>query len=52
VSNQITEQKAKTEELNKELDKERNKVQDLADTLKWYEKKFGKTPDTFQKYKK
>ena len=52
VSNQITEQKAKTEELNKELDKEREKVQDLADTLKWYEKKFGKTPDSFQKYKK
>ena len=52
VSNQITEQKAKTEELNKELDKEREKVQDLADTLKWYEKKFGKTPDNFQKYKK
>ena len=52
VSNQITEQKAKTEELNKELDKEREKIQDLADTLKWYEKKFGKTPDNFQKYKK
>ena len=52
VGNQITLQKGQAKELEKDLEKEQEKSKELSEVVAWYEKKFGKAPDSFQKFKK
>ena len=52
VGNQITLQKGKAKELERDLEKEQEKSKELGAVVAWYEKRFGKTPDNFQKLKK
>lgn len=51
VGNQITEEKSKNAELEKELDKVEEKTKDMFTVLSWYEKKFGKAPEDLPKIK-
>ena len=52
AGNMLTEEKSKTKELGEELGKEQEKTKELAGVVQWYEKKFGKAPDTSTKFKK
>ena len=51
VGNQITVEKSKTLELEKELGKVEEKTKDMFKVINWYEKKFGKAPDNLPKIK-
>jgi len=51
VANQITEQVAKNKNLEEDLSKSQEKIEDLFSTISWYEKKYGRTPDNFLKKK-
>ena len=52
VGNQITAQKEKTKELERDLEKEQEKSKGLGEVVAWYEKKFGIAPGNFNKLKK
>lgn len=51
VGNQITVEKSKTLELEKELGKAEEKTKDMFKVINWYEKNFGKAPDNLPKIK-
>ena len=51
VGNQITMEKTKNVELEKELSKTEEKTKDMFTIINWYEKKFGKAPDNLPKIK-
>ena len=51
VGNQITVEKSKTVELEKELGKAEEKNKDMFNVINWYEKKFGKAPENLPKIK-
>jgi len=51
VGNQITVEKSKNIELEKELTKTEEKTKDMFNIINWYEKKFGKAPDNLPKIK-
>jgi copper oxidase (laccase) domain-containing protein len=51
VGNQISVEKSKNMELEKELGKAEEKTKDMFNIINWYEKKFGKAPDNLPKIK-
>lgn len=51
VGNQITVEKTKNVELEKELGKAEEKTKNMFNIINWYEKKFGKAPDNLPKIK-
>ena len=51
VGNQITAEKSRNIELEKELTKTEEKTKDMFNIINWYEKKFGKAPDNLPKLK-
>jgi regulator of protease activity HflC (stomatin/prohibitin superfamily) len=51
VGNQITAEKSRNIELEKELTKTEEKAKDMFNIINWYEKKFGKAPDNLPKLK-
>ncbi len=52
VGNQITVEKAKNAELEKEIELKDEKLKEQADLIQFYQKKFGKAPDNSKKFKK
>lgn len=51
VGNQITLEKSKSAELEKEVESKDKKLEDQAVLIHWYQKKFGKAPDNLPKLK-
>ena len=51
VGNQITLEKSKNAELEKEVEGKDKKLEDQATVIQWYQKKFGKAPDNLPKIK-
>ncbi|WP_080289679.1 plasmid recombination protein [Burkholderia cenocepacia] len=51
VGNQITLEKSKNAELEKEVEGKDKKLDDQATVIQWYQKKFGKAPDNLPKIK-
>lgn len=51
VGNQITLEKSKNVELEKEVDSKDRKLEDQATLINWYQKKFGKAPENLPKIK-
>ena len=49
VGNQITLEKSKNAELEKEIESKDKKLEDQATLINWYQKKFGKAPDNLPK---
>ena len=49
VGNQITLEKSKNAELEKEVEGKDKKLDDQATVIQWYQKKFGKAPDNLPK---
>ena len=51
VGNQMTLEKSKNAELEKEVKTKDQKLEDQATLIQWYQKKFGKAPDNLPKIK-
>ena len=51
VGNQITLEKSKNAELEKEVETKDQKLEDQATLIQWYQNKFGKAPDNLPKIK-
>ena len=49
VGNQITLEKSKNDELEKEIESKDKKLEDQATLIHWYQKKFGRAPDNLPK---
>ena len=49
VGNQITLEKSKNADLEKEVESKDRKLEDQATLIHWYQKKFGKAPDNLPK---
>ena len=49
VGNQITLEKSKNAELEKEIESKDKKLEDQATLIHWYQKKFGRAPDNLPK---
>lgn len=49
VGNQITLEKSKNAELEKEIESKDKKLEDQATLINWYQKKFGRAPDNLPK---